>query len=192
MEKCKLDGCNSPRHCKGFCSLHYTRMHRHGDPNKVLCIHNANYKKYPSEYKAWVRMKERCSNPNDKKYHLYGGKGISVCERWTDKLNGFNNFLSDIGPKPGVGYSIDRINPDLGYIKSNCRWANIWEQNSHLSGRPNRRVGVFRNNTKKDTSKHWTARIKVQGKVYYKNFFTEEEALEQRKEWERTFVGFEL
>ena len=74
-----------------------------------------------STYNSWLSMKSRCSdtsNPN------YGGKGILVCKEWE---NSFDTFLNDMGPRP-VGKTIDRIDPDLGYFKENCRWATPIEQ----------------------------------------------------------------
>ncbi len=77
-------------------------------------------------YSCWSALKKRCNNPKNSWYRRYGGRGITVCERW-DK---FENFLEDMGPKPD-GLSIDRINNDLGYFKENCRWATSKEQNNN-------------------------------------------------------------
>ena len=79
----------------------------------------------PPEYIAWGNMKQRCFNKNFVSYHRYGGRGITVCERW---LNSFENFISDMGFRPAKGYSIDRINNDGNYEPSNCRWATKTEQ----------------------------------------------------------------
>jgi hypothetical protein len=74
-------------------------------------------------YKCWGHMKERCLNPNHKKYLDYGGRGITICERWLQ----FENFLEDMGEKP-EGYSLDRINNEKGYEPGNCHWATLEEQ----------------------------------------------------------------
>ena len=77
------------------------------------------------EYGAWENMKSRCYNENATGYEDYGGRGIKVCDRW---LASYENFLEDMGRKPGKGYSIDRINVDGNYEPSNCRWTTTFEQ----------------------------------------------------------------
>jgi len=78
-------------------------------------------------------MMQRCRNPKAAKWGLYGGRGISVCDRWLL----FENFLADVGPR-GAGRSLDRIDPNGHYEPGNCRWATIQEQNYNL--RKNRLV----------------------------------------------------
>ncbi len=70
------------------------------------------------EYETWRGMKARCYNPRHKAFSYYGGRGVRVCERWLQ----FENFLADMGPRPGPGYSIDRVDSRLGYEPGNCRW----------------------------------------------------------------------
>lgn len=76
------------------------------------------------EYRAWASMKRRCYNHNVEKYEHYGGRGITVCDRWKDS---FVNFLDDMGRCP-EGLSLDRINNDGHYEPGNCKWSTQFEQ----------------------------------------------------------------
>ena len=77
-------------------------------------------------YNSWRCMIYRCTNPKDAKWEYYGGRGVSVCDRW---LN-YENFLSDMGERP-EGKTIDRINPDGNYEPGNCRWLEKQKQNGN-------------------------------------------------------------
>lgn len=80
---------------------------------------------------SWTGMKSRCFYKKNIGYPHYGGRGITVCERWLG-VDGFANFLADMGERP-EGTSLDRIDIDRDYEPGNCRWATITEQNRNRS-----------------------------------------------------------
>lgn len=83
------------------------------------------------EYKTWTSIIQRCHNPKSTSYPRYGGRGISVCDRWRQS---FVTFLSDMGHKPSPRHTIDRFpNQPGNYEPSNCRWATYAEQNRNHS-----------------------------------------------------------
>lgn len=73
--------------------------------------------------KSWMSMRQRCLNPNTPAYSSYGGRGITICQRW----DSFKNFLADMGPRPD-GLELDRIDVNGNYEPANCRWATPLQQ----------------------------------------------------------------
>lgn len=77
-------------------------------------------------YRSWSGMKTRCFNKKSTNYYLYGGRGITVCDRWSK----FELFLEDMGERP-IGKSLDRIDVNGNYEPSNCQWASDEEQSQN-------------------------------------------------------------
>ncbi|MCK5604208.1 hypothetical protein KAR91_20135 [Candidatus Pacearchaeota archaeon] len=80
-------------------------------------------------YRSWACMRARCNNPKAINFKYYGGRGITICDRWR---NSFKDFLADMGERP-AGMTIDRRDPDGNYEPSNCRWSTQSIQSKNRS-----------------------------------------------------------
>jgi hypothetical protein len=83
------------------------------------CLHKTHGASGSGEYTRWQGAKARCFNTNTEEYRHYGGRGITMCDRWK---NSFPTFLADMGPLPSPYHQLDRIDPDGNYEPGNCRW----------------------------------------------------------------------
>lgn len=93
------------------------------------------------EHRAWESAKARCHNPNNRKYPLYGGRGLRMADVWRDS---FEAFYAEVGPRPSALHSLDRKDNDRGYEPGNVRWATATEQNLNRRQHRTKKMGVRR------------------------------------------------
>lgn len=105
--------------------------------NSCGCLHRKHGMRHSPEYNTWCAMIQRCHNPNHPRYEDYGGRGITVCDRW---ITSFSDFFADVGLRPTQFHSLDRENNNIGYEPGNCRWATAKEQGRNM--RSNRWLSV--------------------------------------------------
>lgn len=132
---------------------------------------------YGLEYNSWQNLIQRTTNPKNPGYDYYGGRGITVCERWKD----FANFIADMGPRPDPRMSIERRDNDRGYEPDNCKWASPSEQMRNSGMRTNNTSGATGVVLDKQSGR-WHAQIHILGKNISCGTYVEfEEALAARQ-----------
>lgn len=127
MKICEIKLCNNKHYAKGYCNMHYIRVWRTGNPGKAESTfksrHNHGLDGHPLQ-STWEGMMARCYNKNHNGYHNYGGRGITVSDRW----HNFANFVRDVGEKPSPLHTLDRKDNNGNYGPGNCKWSTRKEQ----------------------------------------------------------------
>ncbi len=135
-------------------------------PKELLAMGDTIKDINPSEYKIWIGMKTRCYKSNTISYKNYGGRGIQVCDKWIDKDRGFFNFYNDLGKRPSLGYSLERIDVNGNYCPENCKWATRKEQS-----RNKRNSILITYNDKTQCLKDWSKETGIHyNTVFYRLF----------------------
>ena len=183
-DKCSVDECDKPisvKWCK-LCNAHYLRRRKYGRTEAITDLSGLR-NKFPKEHNSYRSMKARCLCKTDCNYSRWGGRGIKICDRWLEKPNGFKNFLDDMGARPD-GATLDRIDNNGDYCPENCRWATVWQQIANTS----RIIGKYSGVYYVKNRDRWCADIQVGSMRKTKSFETMEEAIEQRKQWEKEYL----
>lgn len=139
---CTFPGCEQPYHSNGYCNKHASRLRAHGDAATVLVAHKPireiHKRSHSAEWAIWRAMIQRCTDARVKAFKYYGGRGITICDRWRQS---FRCFLEDVGARP-IGrerLTLDRIDNNGNYEPGNVRWASWLQQGRNRrqgGGRP--------------------------------------------------------
>ena len=177
-------GCNIKRGITKSCGCYSIDLmlgrswkHGHSDMHRTI-----------PEYQTWLGIKSRCYNENERNFINYGGRGITVCERWKSD---FNAFFDDMGLRPSPIHSIDREDVNGNYEPSNCKWATREEQARNKRISKINKSGTSGVNFHKAV-KRWVARITYDNKrIHLGNFEHIEDAIQARKDAELKYWGTE-
>lgn len=119
-------------------------------------------RRFSDTHKSWTQMRSRCHDPNNDAYPRYGGRGITICDRWSI----FENFLADMGVRPSRNHSLDRVDSDGNYEPENCKWSTPLEQTLNRRMMGNNKSG-FRGVSWRRREQRWYAQISLQYRVIH-------------------------
>lgn len=136
------------------------------------------------EYCAWLDMRSRCTDQNQKRYHDYGGRGITICREWLDS---FEAFYRDMGDRPAYCHSLDRMDNEGNYNKENCQWATRTTQQRNSRIFVTNTSGVKGIHLDKKSNKYEAYIYVNNKKITLGRFFTLEQATTARKEGEKKY-----
>lgn len=108
------------------------------------------------EWRRWVAMITRCTNPKASNYARYGGRGIKVCDRW---IKSYSDFLNDMGRAPSAEHTLDRINNDGDYEPGNCKWSTKEDQQNNR-----RNTLLIEHEGKKLSATQWSQIVRIPAK----------------------------
>jgi len=166
---CNVDGCENTVHAKGYCTRHYGRFRRYGDANVYQFEKHGLSDTLANN--RWRNMRRRCLHTSSQDYADYGGRGITICDRWK---NSFEAFYEDMGEPPTPNHSLERRNVDGNYGPENCYWADASTQASNQRKRARNTSGYIGAYRIRD---RWQSRVSWQGTEHYLGTFrTREEA----------------
>lgn len=179
MANCKIENCDRKIYAKQLCNMHYLRVWKTGNPGKATSVYRSRIRHgldgHPLQSR-WEGMMARCYNQNSTSYKNYGGRGITVCERWWN----FANYVIDIGDIP-EGQTLDRIDNDGDYEPSNVKWStrSVQQRNRRVKSPTGHKNIYFRGN------KYVVIVTNSKSKSVNLGTFTDiNKAIEARKLWE--------
>lgn len=158
------------RRNRRFCSKSCATRSRPGS-HKARTHGACTNGRFTPEYRVWKSIRQRCLNPNNPGYANYGGRGITICAAWRDD---FAQFLADMGPRPSLDYSIERVDNDGPYSAANCVWADRTTQNTN-----NRRNIHLTHAGRTQTLTEWARELGIERTALHYRIFTSGWTVEQ-------------
>lgn len=171
MQTCIFPKCNKPIKAKGFCKPHYHRF--------------VFLKNHPL-YNTWRNMIRRCENPRNPNFAEYGGKGVRVCPRWRKS---YYAFAKDVGLRPSVRHSLDRINVKGDYAPGNTQWATPTQQAFNRRQKSTNKSGVTGVYYHKKFGK-WHATITINKRRRHLGWFTSKKTAIEARALAESRIGY--